>query len=122
MYFCVLIFMCVCLYIITRLTSLFFSFQILDENIRKVKLSTPDYREMGDDKAIEDFKQRRGTFDFDGWTLTVGYIFTLSSDVTSSYFISCTYFFLLLLLPVIVVGRKLSKGLRDSVQGRRSKH
>lgn len=36
--------------------------QILEENIRKVKLSTPDYRGMNDDKAFEDFKQRRGTY------------------------------------------------------------
>ena len=35
--------------------------QILEENIRKVKLSTPDYRGMGHEKAIDDFKQRRGT-------------------------------------------------------------
>ena len=79
----------VCVFVYHHSVSLPFSpFQILDENIRKVKLSTPDYREMGDDKAIEDFKQRRGTFDFDGWTLTVGSIFTFSSDVMISYFIS----------------------------------
>ena len=34
------------------------------ENIHKVKLSTPDYRGMNDDKAIDDFKQRRGGYLF----------------------------------------------------------
>ena len=38
----------------------YFGGQILEENIRKVKLSTPDYRGMADDEAYEDFKQRRG--------------------------------------------------------------
>ena len=33
--------------------------QLLEENIRKVKLSTPDYRDMPADQAIADFKQRR---------------------------------------------------------------
>jgi hypothetical protein len=31
----------------------------LEENIRKVKLSTPDYRDMDPERAITDFKQRR---------------------------------------------------------------
>jgi hypothetical protein len=39
-----------------------FLFQVLEENIRKVKLSTPDYREMGEEEAIKDFKRRRGEF------------------------------------------------------------
>jgi hypothetical protein len=33
--------------------------QLLEENIRKVKLSTPDYRDMDPERAIADFKQRR---------------------------------------------------------------
>lgn len=33
--------------------------QLLEENIRKVKLSTPDYRDMDPEQAIADFKQRR---------------------------------------------------------------
>jgi len=32
---------------------------LLEENIRKVKLSTPDYRDMEPEKAMADFKQRR---------------------------------------------------------------
>ena len=31
----------------------------MEENIRKVKLSTPDYRDMDPEQAIADFKQRR---------------------------------------------------------------
>lgn len=31
----------------------------MEENIRKVKLSTPDYRDMDPERAITDFKQRR---------------------------------------------------------------
>jgi 6-phosphofructo-2-kinase len=31
----------------------------LEENIRKVKLSTPDYRDMDPEQAVADFRQRR---------------------------------------------------------------
>jgi hypothetical protein len=34
----------------------------LEENIRKVKLSTPDYRDMDPAAAMEDFKRRRGFY------------------------------------------------------------
>jgi hypothetical protein len=34
----------------------------LEENIRKVKLSTPDYRDMDPAEAMEDFKRRRGFY------------------------------------------------------------
>jgi hypothetical protein len=34
---------------------------LLTENIRKVKLSTPDYRDMDPQQAINDFRRRRGT-------------------------------------------------------------
>jgi hypothetical protein len=34
----------------------------LEENIRKVKLSTPDYRDMDPVEAMEDFKRRRGFY------------------------------------------------------------
>jgi hypothetical protein len=44
------------------LTCFVVLFQVLEENIRKVKLSTPDYREMGEAEAIKDFKRRRGEF------------------------------------------------------------
>jgi len=33
----------------------------LEENIRKVKLSTPDYRDMDPEQAMNDFRRRRGT-------------------------------------------------------------
>lgn len=33
--------------------------ELLEENIRKVKLSTPDYRDMDPEHAVEDFRQRR---------------------------------------------------------------
>jgi 6-phosphofructo-2-kinase / fructose-2,6-biphosphatase 2 len=33
---------------------------LLTENIRKVKLSTPDYRDMDPQQAIDDFRRRRG--------------------------------------------------------------
>jgi 6-phosphofructo-2-kinase len=36
--------------------------KILEENIRKVKLSTPDYRDMDPQQAIEDFRQRRENY------------------------------------------------------------
>ena len=36
--------------------------QILDENIRKVKLSTPDYRDMDPEEAMTDFKKRRENY------------------------------------------------------------
>ena len=36
--------------------------ELLEENIRKVKLSTPDYRDMDPDEAIADFKQRRAEY------------------------------------------------------------
>lgn len=35
------------------------SSELLEENIRKVKLSTPDYRGMDPDEAIRDFRERR---------------------------------------------------------------
>jgi broad specificity phosphatase PhoE len=34
----------------------------LEENIRKVKLSTPDYRDMDPEAAVQDFKQRRNMY------------------------------------------------------------
>jgi hypothetical protein len=34
----------------------------LEENIRKVKLSTPDYRDMDPEAAVVDFKQRRENY------------------------------------------------------------
>jgi hypothetical protein len=40
--------------------------QLLEENIRKVKLSTPDYRDMDPAIAMADFKRRRG-FYIDGY-------------------------------------------------------
>lgn len=36
--------------------------QLLEENIRKVKLSTPDYRDMDPEEAVIDFKQRRENY------------------------------------------------------------
>ena len=36
--------------------------ELLEENIRKVKLSTPDYRDMDPDQAMKDFKQRRQNY------------------------------------------------------------
>lgn len=36
--------------------------QLLEENIRKVKLSTPDYRDMDPEQAVQDFKQRRDMY------------------------------------------------------------
>lgn len=36
--------------------------QLLEENIRKVKLSTPDYRDMDPEEAVEDFKKRRENY------------------------------------------------------------
>jgi 6-phosphofructo-2-kinase len=35
---------------------------LLEENIRKVKLSTPDYRDMDPESAMQDFRTRRGTY------------------------------------------------------------
>lgn len=40
-------------------TSLLTTVQLLEENIRKVKLSTPDYRDMDPEQAVADFRQRR---------------------------------------------------------------
>jgi broad specificity phosphatase PhoE len=34
----------------------------LEDNIRKVKLSTPDYRDMDPEAAVQDFKQRRNMY------------------------------------------------------------
>ncbi len=36
--------------------------QLLEENIRKVKLSTPDYRDMDPEEAVRDFKARRQNY------------------------------------------------------------
>lgn len=36
--------------------------ELLEENIRKVKLSTPDYRDMDPQEAMNDFKQRRENY------------------------------------------------------------
>jgi hypothetical protein len=36
--------------------------ELLEENIRKVKLSTPDYRDMEEEVAMEDFRQRRAEY------------------------------------------------------------
>jgi len=36
--------------------------ELLEENIRKVKLSTPDYRDMDEEEAIADFHQRRENY------------------------------------------------------------
>jgi broad specificity phosphatase PhoE len=36
--------------------------QLLEENIRKVKLSTPDYRDMDPEEAVQDFKRRRENY------------------------------------------------------------
>lgn len=36
--------------------------ELLEENIRKVKLSTPDYRDMDPEEAVNDFKQRRENY------------------------------------------------------------
>ena len=36
--------------------------QLLEENIRKVKLSTPDYKDMDPEKAVKDFKARRDNY------------------------------------------------------------
>jgi len=36
--------------------------ELLEENIRKVKLSTPDYRDMDPEQAMEDFKRRRENY------------------------------------------------------------
>lgn len=36
--------------------------ELLEENIRKVKLSTPDYRDMDPEQAMLDFKQRRENY------------------------------------------------------------
>mmetsp|Transcript_46056 Transcript_46056/g.68603 ORF Transcript_46056/g.68603 Transcript_46056/m.68603 type:complete len:602 (-) Transcript_46056:159-1964(-) len=38
------------------------STELLEENIRKVKLSTPDYRDMDPEEAISDFKSRRENY------------------------------------------------------------
>jgi 6-phosphofructo-2-kinase/fructose-2,6-biphosphatase 4 len=35
----------------------------LEENIRKVKLGTPDYRDMDPDQAMEDFRERRRNYE-----------------------------------------------------------
>jgi 6-phosphofructo-2-kinase / fructose-2,6-biphosphatase 4 len=42
-----------------RVVIFFVSGQLLEENIRKVKLSTPDYRDMDPEQAVADFRQRR---------------------------------------------------------------
>ena len=34
----------------------------MEENIRKVKLSTPDYRDMDPEEAVRDFKARRQNY------------------------------------------------------------
>lgn len=34
----------------------------MEENIRKVKLSTPDYRDMDPEEAVIDFKKRRENY------------------------------------------------------------
>jgi 6-phosphofructo-2-kinase/fructose-2,6-biphosphatase 2 len=36
--------------------------ELLEENIRKVKLSTPDYRDMDPEEAIKDFHERRRNY------------------------------------------------------------
>ena len=36
--------------------------KLLEENIRKVKLSTPDYRDMDPEEAVIDFKKRRQNY------------------------------------------------------------
>jgi len=36
--------------------------ELLEENIRKVKLNTPDYRDMDPDEAMKDFKKRRENY------------------------------------------------------------
>ena len=36
--------------------------KLLEENIRKVKLSTPDYRDVDPEQAVEDFKRRRENY------------------------------------------------------------
>lgn len=36
--------------------------QILKENIQKVKLSTPDYKDMDEDAAMKDFMERRENY------------------------------------------------------------
>ena len=36
---------------------------ILEDNIRKVKLNTPDYRGVDPEKAVEDFKERRANYE-----------------------------------------------------------
>ena len=36
--------------------------QLLEENIRKVKLSTPDYRDMDPEEAMADFRKRRENY------------------------------------------------------------
>ena len=46
----------------TRSTHSHFLSQLLEENIRKVKLSTPDYRDMDPDQAVSDFKRRRDNY------------------------------------------------------------
>jgi hypothetical protein len=35
---------------------------LLEENIRKVKLSTPDYRDMDPEEAVRDFHTRRENY------------------------------------------------------------
>jgi len=36
--------------------------ELLEENIRKVKLSTPDYRDMDPEQAVRDFRERRNMY------------------------------------------------------------
>jgi hypothetical protein len=36
--------------------------KLLEENIRKVKLSTPDYRDVNEEEAVKDFKLRRENY------------------------------------------------------------
>jgi 6-phosphofructo-2-kinase/fructose-2,6-biphosphatase 4 len=35
---------------------------LLEVNIRTVKLSTPDYRDMDPEQAVQDFRQRRENY------------------------------------------------------------
>lgn len=36
---------------------------ILEDNIRKVKLNTPDYRNVDPEQAVDDFKLRRANYE-----------------------------------------------------------
>lgn len=39
------------------------STNILEDNIRKVKLNTPDYRDVDPEQAMSDFKERRANYE-----------------------------------------------------------